>query len=200
MSNRGHTKTRSQFFEQENRTHFQIYARAPEKKPVIVNGATKSSARSQRDKTAFLLIIPFWPSSRFTEKEKERATMPVAALGRRTCFFFGCCAEIRRRRRCEILVNYLKTAVISIVAGDVDSITPALISYGTTPSGVHKQFQKYRDIVPGIFLHSGAFLISSFHVIGNVSAAGIKEKSNKKISSRGKKKGCFRFCLKLSGA
>lgn len=58
------------------------------KKPVIVNGATKSSARSQRDKTAFLLIIPFWPSSRFTEKEKERATMPVAALGRRTCFFF----------------------------------------------------------------------------------------------------------------
>jgi hypothetical protein len=29
-------------------------ARAPEKKPVIVNWTTKSSVRSQRDKTAFL--------------------------------------------------------------------------------------------------------------------------------------------------
>jgi hypothetical protein len=132
-------------------------ARAPEKKPVIVNWTTKSSVRSQRDKTAFLPIIwPFWPSSRFTEKEKS-INNPVAALMRRKTCFFGCCAEIRRRRRCEILVNYLKTAVISIVPGDVDSITPALISYGPTPSGVHKQFQKYREIVAGIFLHSGRF-------------------------------------------
>jgi hypothetical protein len=66
---------------------------APEKKPVIVNGITKSSVRSQRDKTAFLPIIwPFWPSSRFTEKEKS-INNPVAALMRRKTCFFGCCAK-----------------------------------------------------------------------------------------------------------
>ncbi len=64
-------------------------ARAPEKKPVIVNWTTKSSVRSQRDKTAFLPIIwPFWPSSRFTEKEKS-INNPVAALMRRKTCFFG---------------------------------------------------------------------------------------------------------------
>lgn len=85
---RTHKDASSQFFEQENRTHFQTREHL-RKKPVIVNGTTKSSVRSQRDKTAFPTNNPAILAELKVYRERKEHQQSSGRTGKENLFFFS---------------------------------------------------------------------------------------------------------------